>query len=127
MEPIFPLCACPVPNESLPWHVYLLPCDVVQYIATGLWAAYFILTTTLYFPPPRHVLNDELTTSEKLRSVDWIGYFLLAAGLSLFLVGTTQGGSIGWKEAKTLGPLISGILVSFAFCLYEWKGTSTGE
>ena len=80
-----------------------------------------------YKPPKRHTDLDDLSVWQKLKKLDLIGFALLTAGLALFLTGLNLGGGLyAWTNAHTLGPLISGLVILFAFAVYEWKGTKTG-
>lgn len=56
----------------------------------------------------------------KLKKVDWIGVFLLTAGLSLLLVGISWGRLVQpWLSPRILGLLISGAMAIISFILYE--------
>lgn len=45
----------------------------------------------------------------------------------MLLVGLQLGGNPwAWTNARVLSTLVLGIVFLIAFCLYEWKGTSTG-
>lgn len=56
--------------------------------------------------------------------MDWIGWLLLTAGLTLWLVGLTSGGGqiFPWGSPKVLGPFISGWVLIAAFILWEIFG-----
>jgi membrane protein YdbS with pleckstrin-like domain len=54
--------------------------------------------------------------------IDWVGVFLQTAGIVLFLVGITLGGTYPWTSARTLSPLVIGIVLLFVYGLWEWKG-----
>ena len=96
----------------------------------------------LYKPPPRTA--NTTTLREKVKSLDWIGYFLLLAGLIPLLAGfayssdsecgfkqgifwlTTGLANYGWQSPISYALVAVGF-VFFGICLvYEWKGTSTG-
>ena len=51
--------------------------------------------------------------------IDYLGTFLLTAGLALFLLGISWGVDLGWQSATILGLLISGAVAIIAFILYE--------
>lgn len=54
---------------------------------------------------------------------DFVGAFLLVAGLALFLLGVSWGGQPApWSSPKILGLLISGAVCCVAFVLYECFG-----
>jgi hypothetical protein len=43
------------------------------------------------------------------------------------MTGTGLGGGLyTWTNARTLSPMIVGIVTLVAFGIYEWKGTKTG-
>lgn len=62
----------------------------------------------------------ELTVSQKLRQIDWIGNLLITASVTSTLIGLTWGGvQFSWSSARVLVPLILGIFGIFAWVLYE--------
>lgn len=65
---------------------------------------------------------------DKVRSLDWIGYFLLVAGLVPLLMGFafSSDSKYGWHDAHSYAPVAVGLVGLLATCLYEWKGTKTG-
>lgn len=56
------------------------------YLATALYTLAALLCVALYTPPIRESQKG-LTTMEKIKTLDWGGYVLLASGLVLFCVG----------------------------------------
>ena len=93
----------------------------------GLWGLAGLGVIVGYNPPKRPTKHDHLTFLQKLGCVDLIGGFLLTAGLTMVLVALNLGGVTDpWKSSKVLVPLILGVVVSGAFGIYEWKGTTTG-
>ncbi|KAK4051421.1 hypothetical protein OIV83_002905 [Microbotryomycetes sp. JL201] len=86
----------------------------------------FIGFAALYFPPPRTATRQSLM--EKIRSLDWLGYALLMAGLLPFVAGFANSSdmNIGWKDARAYVPVVVGFVFIGLCILYEWKGTSTG-
>ncbi|KAM0789204.1 hypothetical protein ACM66B_000049 [Microbotryomycetes sp. NB124-2] len=79
-----------------------------------------------YFPPPRTASRASLF--ERLKTLDWIGYGLLLAGLVPFLMGFAWAGDMnyGWKDAHSYGPVVVGGVILIICLIYEWKGTTTG-
>lgn len=64
---------------------------------------------------------------QKARQIDFIGGAVLAAGLVLLITGLSLGGvTYPWTSAPTLSTIVIGVVCLVGFCLYEWKGTSTG-
>nr|AUB51322.1 trichothecene efflux pump [Trichoderma hypoxylon] len=89
-------------------------------IATGF-AVSTVLAFIFYHPPSFAQLHGKkISRRDELMKVDWIGAFLLTAGMTLFLLGVSWGGSPDpWNSPKILGLLISGVATSFLFVLYE--------
>ncbi|BGP71293.1 hypothetical protein NBRC10513v2_004662 [Rhodotorula toruloides] len=79
-----------------------------------------------YHPPPRTATRHTLL--QKLASLDWIGYFLLIAGLVPLLMGFawSSDSTIGWHDPHSYACVAVGFAGLIACCLYEWKGTTTG-
>ena len=93
----------------------------------AIWGATAILIFVGYQPPKRHTLYDHLSWFQKLRALDLPGFFLLTAGLSLFLAGLNLGGGLyAWTNVRVLATIIVGLVVLIAFALYEWLGTKEG-
>ncbi|KAK6397840.1 hypothetical protein LTR65_005088 [Meristemomyces frigidus] len=99
----------------------------MNWIQMALWGVTAMGIFFGYRPPVRHTRLDHLSLFQKIKSLDLIGFFLLTAGLTLFLTGLNLGGGLyTWTDAQVLGTLISGLVVLLSFFLFEWKGTSTG-
>lgn len=101
------------------WRVY-------WYICTGLFA-FGMVGIFFGYNPPKRDLELAMSSKEKLRSMDWIGSFLIAVGLVLLVVALQYSGNpYTWKDGHVLGPFISGLLCLATFGAWEWKGTSRG-
>jgi hypothetical protein len=51
-----------------------------------------ILQVVFYWPPSfRQLHGNERTRMQELKRVDWVGMFLMVAGLLLFLLGISWG------------------------------------
>ncbi|KAF2011410.1 fungal trichothecene efflux pump [Aaosphaeria arxii CBS 175.79] len=74
-----------------------------------------------YHPPSYVQLHGKKSSKiDELKKIDFIGVFLLTAGLALFLLGISWGGPAQpWSSPKILGLLISGAVASVSFILYE--------
>lgn len=84
-----------------------------------------VLCITLYTPPRR--LSQMGTSSEKLKSLDWIGYVLLLVGLVLFSMGLSWSQNpYPWTDVHTLAPFLIGTTVVFILVWYEWRVKSNG-
>ncbi|KIW13895.1 hypothetical protein PV08_06676 [Exophiala spinifera] len=97
------------------------------WVQMSLWALTTIGIFAGYRPPKRHTRLDHLSAWQKLGMMDWIGSFLVTAGLTLFLTGLSLGGGLyAWTNARVLSTLIIGGALLVAFGLFEWLGTKTG-
>lgn len=91
------------------------------YMATGWYLLSAILCAVAYNPPATEKQREFRGRSlEKLQKLDWIGYFLLAAGLVLFCVG------LSWSQAPYLwsDPHVSatfavGLVLALVLVVYE--------
>ncbi|KAK5048187.1 hypothetical protein LTR84_005857 [Exophiala bonariae] len=96
------------------------------YITAGIYAASVGLVTVLYNPPPRN-LQTALSFKEKIRSLDWIGYILLAGGTIPFCLGLSWAQNpYTWKNSHVLGPLLVGSVLLIILGIYAWKFNKTG-
>jgi hypothetical protein len=99
----------------------------VKWIQAGLWGAAAAGLLLGYNPPKRRPQYDHLSFWHKLGLLDLIGAFLLAAGVTLLIVGLNLGGGqFSWSDGHVLGTLISGVAGLIAFGVYEIWGTQTG-
>lgn len=74
-----------------------------------------------YYPPSFLQLHGAKTRKrDEAMTIDFVGVFLLVAGLALFLLGVSWGGQPSpWSSPKILGLLISGAVCCVSFVLYE--------
>jgi EmrB/QacA subfamily drug resistance transporter len=56
--------------------------------------------------------------------IDFRGLVLIAAGITLSIIGFQQSGRWGWTDAKTIGCIVVGLLLLVAFVLVERKTDS---
>ncbi|KAJ5239848.1 hypothetical protein N7468_004467 [Penicillium chermesinum] len=96
------------------------------YFLAGLSGLTFILIVVFYHPAPRP--NPEnLSPMTRFLKIDWIGVFLAAAGLTLFLVGIESGDNpTPWVSGRVLACIIVGGVCMIVFCLWEWLAVSDG-
>ncbi|KAK6387627.1 hypothetical protein LTS17_000896 [Exophiala oligosperma] len=91
------------------------------YICAGIFVVSTVLLATLYNPAPRD-LQVLLTLSQKLKSLDWMGYFLFDAGLVLFCLGLSYSQNpFSWQNAHVVAPFAIGCAILVALFVYEWK------
>jgi hypothetical protein len=74
-----------------------------------------------YHPPSFVQLHGKAPRRmNELKRTDWVGIFLLIAGLCLLILGLSWGGQpYPWSSARILGLLIPGICICVIFVLYE--------
>ena len=93
-----------------------------KWFQMALWGATAVCILFGYRPPKRHTRYDHFSLLQKVRALDLIGFFLLSAGLALFLTGLNLGGGLyAWGNVRVLTTLISGLVVLIAFGVYETK------
>ncbi|KAK5043481.1 hypothetical protein LTR84_011950 [Exophiala bonariae] len=81
------------------------------YITAGALGVSGILCLFFYNPPPRP-LQKTLTTTQKLRKLDWIGILLLASGIVLFSMALSWSQNpYGWTDAHIIAPFSIGVLL----------------
>lgn len=90
-------------------------------------AAALFCWVLFYHPPSWNDLSDAASDSAQkktsmLQQIDFVGLFLLAAGLLLFLMGLSWGGSVyPWKSAGVISTMAIGGLLLIAFVLFELR------
>ncbi|OQU97446.1 hypothetical protein CLAIMM_03376 [Cladophialophora immunda] len=74
-----------------------------------------------YHPPSFQQLHGgKRTVMEEVKRIDFVGIFLMTAGLSMFLLGVSWGGSpLPWTSARILSLLIVGGVTLVVFVFYE--------
>ena len=96
------------------------------YIGAAIYGVSGMIGIICYNPPLR-ALQTSLTQTQKLRLLDWPGYFLLIVGLVLSCVGLSWAENpYTWSDPHVLGTFIIGIIFCALLVTYEWKFTRTG-
>ncbi|KAK6501599.1 hypothetical protein TWF481_009434 [Arthrobotrys musiformis] len=88
------------------------------YMSAGFFAMTLILLVFFYHPASRPSAAGGASITRRILEIDWLGVFLVASGLVLFLVGLQYGGNpYPWTSARVLCTLIIGavLLISFGF------------
>ncbi|KAF3111031.1 hypothetical protein TWF706_000474 [Orbilia oligospora] len=88
------------------------------YMSAGFFAMTLVLLVLFYHPATRPSAEGGMSISRRILEIDWLGVFLVASGLVLFLVGLQYGGNpYPWTSARVLCTLIIGavLLISFGF------------
>ena len=114
----------------LPFCPAVLYAQLITHASTWRWVGLVIggwsfiglvLTFAFYWPPPRQI---GLTRSELLRRIDYVGGFLSAGGVTLFLVGLTlpsQGQNYTWSSGAVIANVVVGVCCLAAFVIWEWR------
>lgn len=113
----------------LPFCPAVLYAQLISYASSWRWVGLVIggwsfiglvLTFFFYRPPPR---QSEFTKTELLRRIDYVGGFLSAAGITMFLVGLVLPAqqSYTWSDPSVVANLVVGALSIVAFVVWEWR------
>ena len=127
--PIVTLCF----YSSLPFAVFgpLIARLFIQNTSAGWRWSYYIgiifsvialaLFQFLYHPPTYDQLHVQGKTKwQQFKELDFVGIFLFIAGVILFLIGLSWGGTTyPWKSAAVICTVVIGALTLVAFGLYE--------
>ncbi|KAF2276912.1 MFS general substrate transporter [Westerdykella ornata] len=82
-------------------------------VAIGLALTYF---------PHNHTRAEGFSRRAILKRIDYLGGVLSITGLTLFLVALQSGGyTHAWTSAYVLCTLVIGLMLIFAWVVYEWK------
>lgn len=90
-------------------------------------AAALLCWVLFYYPPTWEELASNSVAGARdkwlmLRQMDFGGFFLLSAGLLLFLIGLSWGGDIyAWRSAEVLSTVVIGGVLLVAFIIYELR------
>lgn len=85
---------------------------ILNGLATVLWV-------TCYFPPRFTDLHQGRSRKQQLLKIDFVGIVLFSAGLLLFLLGLSWGGSkYSWNSAHVIATIVVGAVALIAFVLY---------
>lgn len=89
------------------------------YMTMALFAIASLLTFLLYHPPPTARQLD-FTFTEKLGKLDWIGYFLLTAGILLFCLGLSWSQNpFPWSDPHVSATFAVGLFFMALLGVYE--------
>lgn len=95
------------------------------------WCYYFLIIVNafaivlyyfFYYPPTFHMKHGNHTRWELVKKFDFVGLFLYTAGITLFLLGISWGGSVyPWKSASVIATTVIGALATAAFGFWEFR------
>lgn len=75
-------------------------------------------------PVPKHILHEEGAT---FKSVDWIGAFLITAGLLALLFALTEGNVVGWSTPWVSALIVVSVILVILFVLWQRYLERTGK
>ncbi|GAP85261.1 putative trichothecene efflux pump [Rosellinia necatrix] len=100
-------------NPNLGWRW-------TYHINTIVVAVAVVLLFFFYHPPTFDLLHERKTKRQVLKQLDYVGTFLWIAGLTLFLIGISVGGTVyPWKSATTLSTIVVGGVLLIILFFYE--------
>lgn len=92
----------------------------VYYLLIGVNALSLLCWILFYYPPTFHMKHGNSSKLRYVRHFDYVGAVLYAAGLLLFLMGLSWGGTVyPWKSAHVITTVVLGAICLIAFTLYE--------
>jgi MFS family permease len=90
------------------------------YLQIGINAVSAVLWLAFYFPPRFHMKHGRDSRRLWIKRFDYIGTFLFAGGLVVFLFGLSCGGTVyEWKSGPTIAMIIVGFMTLVAFVAWE--------
>ena len=117
---------------TIPWGVLAtLLANQLDTHATWRWVYYLSIiyaviclvgTAIFYFPPARPRKDYEKTRLQQFTELDFIGYVLYGAGLTVFLIGLSWAGEAdhAWHSASVVAPIVLGAVVFISTFVYDW-------
>lgn len=99
---------------------------IYLYVAAAIFFMAALGVGLLFNPPPRE-MQITMTTSEKLHSLDWIGYALFTPGIVLFSVALSWSRNpYPWSNARIIATFVIGVVFLLGFAIYEWRFKKDG-
>ncbi|KAK7894311.1 hypothetical protein LTR67_006072 [Exophiala xenobiotica] len=103
--------------------------NAIAYHSTWRWAYWvpfilncvaFVLVLFFYHPKNQYIREEGKSRLQELADMDWVGFFLCAVGLCLFLLGISFGGNLlPWKSGGTISMIVLGLVLLIACGIYE--------
>lgn len=79
-----------------------------------------VLYFFFYHPPTFNMKYKNRSKMQQFKDFDFVGCLLFTAGLLLFVMGLSWGGSLyAWKSSHVIGTIVAGSLSLVAFTLWE--------
>lgn len=79
-------------------------------------------TIMFYFPPSRPQFDYDKSRWDEIKEIDYVGFLLYTAGLTILLIGLTWAGTPDhpWDSASTIGPIVAGACTLIACFVYDF-------
>ncbi|RYP68558.1 hypothetical protein DL770_008423 [Monosporascus sp. CRB-9-2] len=71
-------------------------------------------------PAPPGAVSSKKSTASLLKDIDWIGGFLVTAGLLAFMFALTQGNVVGWSTVWIYMLIVIAVLLLGIFVAWQW-------
>ena len=91
----------------------------------AIMAAVIAVAGIVFIPPPKHTRKDEGATAKA--SVDWLGAFLITAGLLALLFALTEGNVVGWSTPWIPVLIVVSVALVALFVLWQRRLEKGGE
>ncbi|KAK3488038.1 major facilitator superfamily domain-containing protein [Neurospora hispaniola] len=88
-------------------------------------AAIITVAAIFVIPPPKHTLHQDGASVKG--SVDWIGAFLITAGLLVLLFALTEGNVVGWRTPWVSVLIVVAVALVVVFVLWQQHLEKTGK
>lgn len=99
---------------------------VLFYINAGLFGVATVAIALLYNPLPRE-MQKTLTQKQKLARLDWIGFLLLSAGLTLVCMALVWSDNpYGWRNVHIIATFTIGCVLLISLVVYETRFKKNG-
>jgi len=99
---------------------------IYLYVAAAIFFLASLGIALCYNAPPREE-QVTLTTREKLRRLDWVGYLLFTPGLVLFCIALSWSRNpYPWSSSRIVASFVAGVVLIIAFFIYEWRFKKDG-
>ncbi|KAM6506720.1 hypothetical protein FSOLCH5_013695 [Fusarium solani] len=90
------------------------------YIVAAFFGMSLLGVVFAYSPPPREE-QVSLGVKQKLGKLDWVGYALIAPGLTLFSVALAWSENpYSWSDVHIIAPFVIGVVLIITAVFYEW-------
>ncbi|KAF2428787.1 MFS general substrate transporter, partial [Tothia fuscella] len=94
----------------------------INFIIGAILNVMSIASIYLWYHPPGASRIEGKSQLQRVKELDWVGMFLMASGVVLFLMGIAFGDKeFPWRSAGTISPIVIGVLCLISLGFWEWK------